>query len=79
MMMWIVLPDGRAARHPIDGYYFAGDKAFVGRLPTSDLVLEQFANGSRIELTTAQGNTLFAAPMKGTGKLRGEIRQACGI
>ena len=79
LMTWITLPDGRTARHPIDGYYHAPDRAFVGRFLVSDIVMEQFRNGSSMSLTTSQGNTLAKFSMKGTGKARGHFRQSCGL
>ena len=79
MMMWIALPDGRTARHPIDGHYFAPDRAFVGRFVISDLVLDQFRNGSRLALTAPTGGTIADFDMAGTGKARGHFKQACGL
>ncbi|WP_152610684.1 hypothetical protein [Ruegeria sp. ANG-R] len=79
MMMWIELPDGRTARHPIDGHYFAPDKAFVGRFIVSDFVLEEFRQGAKLSLTSPTGVEIAAFGMQGTGKARGHFKQACGI
>ncbi|EEE36919.1 hypothetical protein RKLH11_754 [Rhodobacteraceae bacterium KLH11] len=79
MMMWIELSDGRIARHPIDGHYFAPDKAFVGRFLVSDFVLEEFRQGAKLSLTSPTGAKIAAFGMQGTGKARGHFKQACGI
>jgi hypothetical protein len=79
MMMWIEMPDGRTARHPIDGHYYAPEKAFVGQFMVSDLVLEQFAGGKEMRFTTDKGNTLLTLPMKGSSKARADFRKACGL
>ena len=79
MMMWIALPDGRLARHPIDGHYFAPDQAFVGRFVVTDHVLEQFRSGTQLSLTAPTGATIAEFGMTGTGKARGHFKQACGI
>jgi hypothetical protein len=79
MMMWIEMPDGRTARHPIDGHYYGPENAFVGRFLVSDIVLEQFAGGKEMRFTTVNGNTLLTLPMKGTGKARQDFKKACGL
>lgn len=79
LMMWIGLPGGRTAKHPIDGHYFAPDKAFVGRFLVSDTVLEQFRQGNALSLTAARGGDIAMFDMKGTGKARGHFKQACGL
>lgn len=79
MMMWIEMPDGRTARHPIDGHYYAPEKAFVDRFMVSDVVLDQFAGGKEMRFTTDKGNTLLTLPMKGSAKARADIRKACGL
>lgn len=79
LLMWIALPGGRSAKHPIDGHYYAPDKAFVGRFLVSDTVLEQFRQGSGMSLTAARGGDIATFDMKGTGKARGHIKQACGL
>ncbi|MFD0979636.1 hypothetical protein [Tropicimonas aquimaris] len=79
MMMWIVLSGGNRAKHPILGFYYEADKAFVGRLETSDTVLREFAQGSTLELTSPSGDVIFEAPMTGTGAFREQILEACGI
>lgn len=79
MMMWISLPGNRNARHPIDGHYFAPDRAFVGRFLVSDVVLDQFRTGSRLILTAPTGGTIADFDMTGTGKARGHFKQACGL
>jgi hypothetical protein len=78
-MMWIEMPDGRTVRHPIDGHYYAPDKAFVGEFLVSDLILDQVAGGSVMRFTTAQGNKLVELPMKGLAKARQDFRRTCGI
>ncbi|MEM1299257.1 MAG: hypothetical protein AAGH68_08235 [Pseudomonadota bacterium] len=45
----------------------------------SDFVLEEFRNGSRIELTGRNGAKIAEFGMKGTGKARGHFKQACKI
>lgn len=79
MMLWIEAPDGRTARHPIDGHYFGPEKSFVGRFVVSGLVLDQFRNGSEMRLTSPTGATVGTFGMKGTGKARGHFKEACGI
>lgn len=79
MMMWIALPGGTRAKHPISGFYYEADAAFVGRLETSDSVLREFAQGSALELTSSSGDVIFEAPMTGTGAFRDQILEACGI
>lgn len=79
MMLWIELPDGRLARHPIDGHYFGPDRTFVGRFFTSDIVLDQFRNGTQLWLTGAGGVEIARFPMTGTGKARGHFKEACGL
>lgn len=79
MMMWIEMPDGRTARHPIDGHYYAPEDAFVGEFLVSDLILDQFAGGKVMRFTTVKGNTLLEVPMKGSAKARQDFRRACGI
>ena len=79
MMMWIEMPDGRTARHPIDGHYFAPDRAFVGRFIVSDIVLDQFRSGSKLSLTAPTGASIATFGMKGTGKARGHFKQACRL
>lgn len=79
MMMWIEMPDGRTARHPIDGHYFAPDKSFVGRFVVSDTVLDQFRSGSKLSLTAPTGAAIATFGMKGTGKARGHIKEACRL
>ena len=79
MMMWISLSGGRTAKHPIDGHYFAPDRAFVGRFLVSDLVLDQFRNGSFLELTAPRGGSIAHFGMSGTGKARGHFKEACGL
>jgi hypothetical protein len=79
MMMWISLSGNRTAKHPIDGHYFAPDRAFVGRFLVSDLVLDQFRNGSRLFLTAPRGGTIAEFDMTGTGKTRGNFKEACGL
>lgn len=79
MMMWIALPDGRNARHPIDGHYVGYEDTFVGQLPATGPVMEQFARGSRIIFTATDGSDVFAAPMEGTAAARAQFRTACGV
>lgn len=79
MMMWIEMPDGRTARNPIDGHYYAPENAFVGRFVVSEVVLQQFAGGKEMRFTTAKGNTLLTLPMKGSSKARADFRKACGL
>lgn len=79
MMMWISLPDGRSAKHPIDGHYYAPDRAFVGRFLVSDTVLGQFRNGTLLSLSAPTGTEIASFGMKGTGKARGHFKQACGL
>lgn len=79
MMMWISLSGGRTARHPIDGHYFAPDRAFVGRFVVTETVLEQFRSGSALSLTAPTGADIAQFGMKGTGKARGHFKQACGL
>ena len=79
MMMWIEMPDGRTARHPIDGHYYGPEDAFIGRFVVSELVLDQFADGQDMSLTTAKGNTLLTLSMQGTSKARRDFRAACGF
>jgi hypothetical protein len=79
MMMWIEQSDGRTGRHPIDGYYFAPDDAFVGKWIVSDFVLEEFRQGAKLSLTSPTGATIAEFGMKGTGKARGHFKQACKI
>lgn len=79
MMMWIDLPNGNRARHPIDGHYFAPDDTFVGRFVVNDHVLGQFANGREMSLTGAGGVTILTVPMKGTGAARNMFKEACGV
>lgn len=79
MMMWIEMPDGRTARNPIDGHYYAPENAFVGRFIVSDVVLEQFAGGKEMRFTTDKGNMLLTLPMKGSSKARSDFRKACGL
>lgn len=79
MMMWIEQSDGRTGRHPIDGHYVGYDKTFVGRFIVSDLVLEEFRNGSKIMLTASNGAKIAEFGMKGTGKARGHFKQGCKI
>lgn len=79
MMMWVELPDGRTARHPIDGHYFAPDRAFVGRFIVSDFVLEEFRQGEKLSLTSPTGAEIAVFGMQGTGKARGHFKQACNI
>lgn len=79
MMMWIELPDGRTARHPIDGHYYGGDEAFVGKFVVSDFVLDQFRQGAKLSLTAPTGANIAEFGMRGTGKARGHFKQACNI
>ncbi|MEM1129361.1 MAG: hypothetical protein AAGH83_02465 [Pseudomonadota bacterium] len=79
MMMWIQLSDGRLARHPIDGHYVGGEQTFVGELPTTAPVMNEFAGGSKVEFTSVSGAVIFSAPMTGTAKARANFAQACGI
>jgi hypothetical protein len=77
--MWIEQSDGRTGRHPIDGYYYAPDKAFVGKFFTSDLVLEEFRQGAKLSLTAPDGSKIAEFNMKGTGKARGHFKQGCKL
>lgn len=79
MMMWIEMPDGRTGRHPIDGHYFAPDRAFIGRFVVSNTVLDQFRSGSKLSLTAPTGAGIAAFGMTGTGKARGHFKQACRL
>lgn len=79
MMMWIEMSDGRTARHPIDGHYFAPDRTFIGRFLVSDIVLDQFRRGATMRLTAPTGATIAEFGMRGTGKARGHFKQACRI
>lgn len=79
MMLWMEQPDGRLARHPIDGHYFGPDRTFVGRFLTSDIVLDQFRNGTQLWLTGAGGVEIVRFPMTGTGKARGHFQESCGL
>ena len=79
MMMWIEMSDGRTARHPIDGHYFAPDRAFVGRFVVTNTVLEQFRSGRTLSLSAPTGAGIATFGMKGTGKARGHIKQACRL
>ncbi len=79
LMMWIEAADGRTARHPIDGHYFAPDATFVGRFLTSDVVLDQFAGGKVMRLTAVTGETILETTMTGTGKARANFQRACKL
>ena len=79
LMMWIEQSDGRTGRHPIDGHYVGYEKTFVGRFIVSNLVLEEFRNGSKIMLTSANGAKIADFGMKGTGKARGHFKEACKL
>ncbi|MBY8976821.1 hypothetical protein KHP62_13440 [Rhodobacteraceae bacterium NNCM2] len=79
LMMWIQMADGRTARHPIDGYYYGPEDAFLGRLHTSSVVLDQFAAGSRLQLTTPSGATVLDTGMKGTSAARRDFATGCGF
>ncbi|MCA1297422.1 hypothetical protein [Stappia indica] len=79
MMMWITLSGGRLARHPVDGHDVDAAKTFVGTLPATEPAMEEFSSGSRIAFTTAEGITIFSAPMEGATKARAAFRKACGI
>ena len=79
MMLWIALPGNVLTRHPISGFYYEADGAFVGRLEVSDTVLREFAEGLTLELSSVDGDVVFAAPMRGTGAFREQIGEACGL
>lgn len=76
-MLWIEAGDGRTARHPLDGHYF--DTIFLARWPTSDLVLDQFAKGARMQVTAVSGDVAFETAMTGTSKARAAMAAGCGL
>lgn len=79
MMMWITMADGRTAKHPIDGHYVGGEATFVGQLPATSVVMDQFADGQMIEFTATGGGSIFSAGMAGTTRARAIFAEACGI
>jgi len=79
MMMWIQQADGRTARHPIDGQYLSAEQSFIGQFATSPLILDQFARGAQLQLTTVTGAVVFRTTMRGTGAARADMRRICRI
>lgn len=78
MMLWIGLPDGRLARHPINA--IQEGPATSGKWVVSDLVLDQFRNASSIEVTVAQtGQRMIMVDARGTGAARLAFLERCGF
>ncbi|WP_068116650.1 hypothetical protein [Tropicimonas marinistellae] len=77
--MRITLDNGSAGDFQIDGFYLEPEATFVGRLVASNNTLQQFARGMDLQLLTADGDLVLGAPMTGTGKIRGEMQDACGL
>jgi hypothetical protein len=67
VMLWIEASDGRLARHSVDVRRDEG--GYLGTFFVSDIVLGQFQNGRRLEITS-DGKPILETDMKGTGAAR---------
>ena len=79
VMIWITLPSGGLARHPVD--VESDGRALAGTWFTSELVMEQFRTGSRMEIDmpTRNGEAIAVVNMRGTGAARLAFLERCGF
>lgn len=78
VMLWIVAPDGRMARHSMDS--FGEDGQLSAELQTSSLVLEQLRQANALEFTVANtGEVIARTNASGTGAFRLAVLEQCGF
>ncbi len=75
----IALPSGQRERIVVNGYFYDPDKAFVGGITASAPLLDAFAGGTRIELSSSRETFIAAFTMKGTSRAREDFRRGCGL
>lgn len=78
VMLWIEQADGRTDRQPVDVKSI--DNALTGKFFVSDLILNNFGNAAKMEMTIAgTGTRILVSDMKGTGAARLAILERCGM
>lgn len=78
VMMWVMLPDGRTDRWPIDAVQEG--PALSGTLIVSDFNLDFFRNGQSFRIDAPLTGTVFLeGNMYGTGAARLAFLERCGI
>jgi len=79
VMLWIALPGGGLARHSVD--VEKEGAALYGPWLVSDLVLDQFRQGSALEIDMPSrgGEDIASVGMAGTGAARIAMQERCGF